>query len=231
MLYELRHYDTHSDRGLDLITSRFADPILRLWEQGGITPVGFWSVLVGPQSPRLTHMLSWESLAQRQENWDAFDANPEWRQTLAETNARWGGNPTHTITNSVLKPTAFSRLPRWDDQPPRLAGGIFELRTYRFDQAAHLTRVAEWFGEDAAPAMERHGMCVMGMWTTYIGVSPRLTVMLVFENMAHRERAWASYHTDPKWSARQEKLYPNGQPLITGRESCLMRGTEFSGWR
>lgn len=231
MLYELRHYDTTSDRGLARVIGRFADPALRLWEQSGIAPVGFWTVLIGPQSPRLTYLLSWEDLAQRQEKWDDFEANPEWRQALAETNARWGGSPIHTITNTILKPTLSSHLPTWDDQPPRLAGGVFELRTYRCGQSADLTRVAEWFGEDGVPVMERHGMFVMGLWTTYIGVSPRLTVMLVFENLAHRERAWAAFNTDPQWPAREDKLYPDGQPLVTGQESSVMRGTEFSGWR
>ena len=63
----------------------------------------------------------------------------------------------------------------------------------------------------------------MGFWTTYIGVSPRLTYMLVFENQADRERAWAAYHTDPAWPAVEEGLYPNGRPLIIGTESCLMK--------
>ena len=71
----------------------------------------------------------------------------------------------------------------------------------------------------------------MGYWTTYLGVAPRLTVMLVFENLAHRERAWASFYTDPEWPARQDGLYPGGKPLISRIDSAVMKGSEFSGWR
>jgi hypothetical protein len=71
----------------------------------------------------------------------------------------------------------------------------------------------------------------MGVWETLIGMSPRLTYMLVFENLAHRERAWASFYTDPDWPALQEGLFPDGQPLIGQTESNLMRGSAFSYWR
>ena len=230
MLYELRHYDIRSSRGLMQVTERFGQHVLPIWERLGIVPVGFWSVLVGSPSPRLTYLLPWEDLAQRQTLWDAFESDPEWQQVRRETNAAWGGSPIHTFTSTVLQPTDFSHAATRDNQPKRLARGLFELRTYHFDDMAKLAQTVEWFGTHAAPAFETHGLFAMGFWTTYIGVSPRLTYMLVFENLAHRERAWASFYTDPDWPARQDGLYPNGQPLISQIESCVMKGTDFSGW-
>ena len=231
MLYELRHYDIRSSRGLDLVVGRFADHILGIWARIGIAPVGFWSVIIGSPSPRLTYLLAWEDLAQRQQLWDAFEADDEWQRVRRETNAAWGGSPIHTLGSTILQPTPYSRLPRQDNQPRRLTGGLFELRTYRFDDMAKLSQAVDWFGAEAAPAFETHGLFAMGFWTTYIGIAPRLTYMLVFENLAHRERAWASFYTDPVWPARQDGLYPDGQPLIAGIDSVVMKGTEFSGWR
>ena len=231
MLYELRHYDIRSSRGLEQVTQRFADHVLRIWKHIGIEPVGFWSIIVGSPIPRLTYLLAWEDLAQRQMLWDTFEADPEWQQIRRDTTADWGGSPIHTFTSTILKPTAHSRLPRASNQPSRLAGGVFELRTYHFEDVNSLARTIEWFGTEAAPAFETHGMFAMGFWTTYIGVTPRLTYMLVFENLAHRERAWASYYTDPAWAGRQEGLYPDGKPLFTQIESCIMKGTDFSAWK
>ena len=231
MLYELRHYDIHSSRGLELVTQRFADSILRIWKRIGIEPVGFWSIIVGSPMPRLTYMLAWEDLTQRQALWDTFDADPEWQQVRRETNDAWGGTQIHTFTNSILKPTEFSRLPRHGNQPSRLAGGVFEMRTYHFDDMVKLAQTADWFGQEGVPAFEAHSLYAMGFWTTYIGVTPRLTNMLVFENLAHRERAWAAFYTDPAWPARQDGLYPDGKPLFTQIESCIMKGTDFSGWK
>lgn len=231
MLYELRHYDVRGERGLAFVTRRFSDHILRIWDRLRIEPVGFWKVSVGPTSPRLTYLLAWDDLAQRQERWDRFEADPEWQQIRADTNAAYGGSPIHAITNSVLQPTPFSPLPRRDNQPLRLAGGVFELRACVFGDYDGPWQASRWFQEQALPLMDKHRMHVMGLWTTYIGAAPRLTYMLVFENLPDRERAWASYHTDPAWPSVEQGLYPHGRPLIVSEESCLMRGTEFSGWR
>ncbi len=231
MLYELRHYDVRSERGLRFVNQRFGDHILRIWDRIGISPVGFWTVFVGGTSPRLTYLLAWDDLAQRQECWQQFEADAEWRQIRDETNAAFGGSPIHTITNSILQPVPASPAPTWDNQPGRLAGGVFELRTQSFGDYDGLGRGSVWVGDQVLPLFGKHRMHIMGAWTTYIGVSPRLTFMLVFENLADRERAWASYHTDPTWPSVDEGQYPEGRSLITSTESCLMRGTEFSGWR
>ena len=231
MLYELRHYDVQSDRSLRFVNQRFDDHILPLWGRIGIEPVGFWTVFIGAHSPRLTYALAWDDLAQRQERWHEFESDPEWQRVKAETDARHGGNPVRGITNSILQPVPFLSLPRRDNQPARLAGGVFELRSYAFTDSARMRQTVQWFETQAGPLLDKHRMHVMGIWTPIIGVSPRLTYMLVFENLADRERAWAAYHTDPAWPSVEDGLYPEGQPLIAGIESCLMRGTEFSGWK
>lgn len=231
MFYELRHYDIRSSRGLEQVAGRFNDHILRIWKRLCVEPVGFWSIIIGTPIPRLTYLLAWEDLSQRQARWDAFEADPEWQEVRRDTNAQWGGSPIHTFTSSILKPTDYSRLPRSGNQPSRLVGGVFELRTYCFDDMAKLAQAVEWFGTEGVPAFDKHGIFAMGFWTTYIGVTPRLTVMLLLENLAHRERAWASFYTDPEWPKRQDGLYPNGKCLFTHFESCVMKGTEFSGWK
>ncbi len=231
MLYELRHYDIEGEGGLRLVTQRFADHVLPAFDRACIEAVGFWTVFVGPQSPRLTYTLAWENLTQRQERWGAFEADEDWRRARAETNIAWGGSPIRAITNSILLPTPHSPAARRDSQPGRLAGGVFEQRVYAFRDYEAQARCVVWFGERCLPLFEKHRMHVMGLWTTYIGVTPRMTLMLVFESLADRERAWAASRTDPAWAAVEAGLSPEGRPLIAAEESCLMRGTEFSGWR
>jgi hypothetical protein len=231
MLYELRHYDANSIRGLDTVVQRFAEHTIRIWDRFGIEPVGFWTVTVGAPAPRLTYLLAWEDLAQRQERWDAFSKDPEWLEIRAETNASAGGNPIHTISNSILAPTDYSPQPRRDNQPTRLHGGAFELRTWTFRDPDHMALSSEWIRDKGMPHLIKHHIYAMGYWTTVIGVMPRMTYILVFENLAHREHAWATLYTDPEWTALQDGLYSNGTSLLAGVESCLMKGTAFSGWR
>ena len=231
MIYELRHYDTHSDRALDALTRRFASDTLRIWGRIGIEPVGFWSVIIGANAPRLTYLLAWDTLAQRETLWEAFLTDDEWRVARTKSIKDAGGDPVREVTSSILRPVPETHIPHKSNQPTRLAGGVFELRTYGFREASHLAQMQEWLARESQPLMERHGMFTMGLWTTIIGVSPRLTQMLVFENLAHRERAWAAFYTDPEWPTLERGLYPGGQALIASTESVLMKGTEFSGWR
>jgi len=230
MLYELRHYDLAGSHARSVVNTRFEQHTLPIWNRIGVEAVGFWWVFVG-QSPRITYMLAWENLAQREQLWGEFEADAEWRQARADSIAQVGYNPVHTMTSTILRPTNYSFQARKHNQPSRLEGGIFELRTLTFDDGRKLTQASEWFEQDAQAAMEAHGMFSMGFWTTVIGVSPRLTYMLVFEDLTHRDRAWAAFHTDPQYKILEEKLYPQGQPLIAGTDNCLMRGTEYSGWR
>ncbi len=230
MLYEMRHYDLVSSRARHVVEARFDQHTLPIWKRIGIETVGFWWVFIG-QSPRMTYVLAWESLAQREQLWGEFETDAEWQEARAATIAQAGYDPVRTITSAILRPTPYSFQARQQNQPSRLEGGIFELHTLAFDDAQKLAQASEWFGQNGQAAMEAHGMFTMGFWTTVIGVSPRLTYMLVFEDLTHRERAWASFHTDPGYKAMQDGLYRNGLPLIDRTESCLMRGTEFSGWR
>lgn len=230
MLYELRHYDLVSSRARQTLDARFERYTLPIWKRIGIEAVGFWWVFVG-QAPRMTYMLVWESLAQREQLWGQFEADPEWRVARDVSIAEAGCNPVKAITSSILRPTDYSFQAREHNQPARLQGGVFELRTLEFDDSRKLAQTSEWYEQQGLASMEAHGMFAMGFWTTVIGVSPRLTYMLVFEDLTHRDRAWAAFHTDPQYKARQDGLYPDGQPLIARTDSCLMRGTEFSGWR
>lgn len=229
MLYELRHYDARDGRSLDALNRQMEADVLPAWQRHGVQPVGFWSVIIGAPLFRLTYLLRWDDLAQRQTRWNSFTSDPVWRQ--AAPNGEIGEELTCSADSVILEPTFFSPLPRHDDQPQRLTGGVFELHTYVFDTAHKLAQTLAWFGESGKAHLDKHSMFAMGFWTTYIGASPRLTFMLVFENLAHRESAWAGFYTDPAWSTVQDGLYSDGQPLVARAECCAMKGTELFGWR
>lgn len=219
MLYELLHYDTLTDRDLLLLTARFETDILPAWARADIEAVGFWTVLVGPHAPRLTCILRWDDSTDRDMKWSAFSR---------DTPALVLPAPAYTLSNTLLRPLPGSHDARRDNQPSRLAGGVFEWRVLTVTNPKALFA---WYEGGGYAHFARHGMHLMGTWETTVGVAPRVSYMTVFENLAHRERAWAAFYTDPAWAALEEGLYPDTGPLVTHTESCLMKGTEFSGWR
>ena len=107
MFHELRVYRCVPGRLPDLL-KRFETITLGLWQRHGIRQAGFWTTLVGESNQDLTYLLAWESLAERDSKWAAFQADPEWIRKRAETEAN--GAIVANISNNFLQPTAFSAV-------------------------------------------------------------------------------------------------------------------------
>ncbi len=107
MIHELRIYECVPGKLPDLL-KRFDTITLKLWEKHGIKQAGFWTTLVGASNQRLTYMLAWESLAEREKKWNAFGADPEWLSARAQTEAN--GAIVAQVTNEILQPTPFSSV-------------------------------------------------------------------------------------------------------------------------
>ena len=107
MLYELRIYHCAPGR-LPALNQRFETITLDLWKKFGIKPVGFWTNLIGPSNQTLTYMLQWESLAEREQKWNAFASDPEW---VAKRNATEAEKIiVERVENQIMTPTAYSLM-------------------------------------------------------------------------------------------------------------------------
>jgi hypothetical protein len=74
MIYELRVYTALPGRMPDLL-ARFKDHTVSIWQKHGIIPVGFWTTLIGHSTRELTYILAWNSLADREIKWAAFQSD------------------------------------------------------------------------------------------------------------------------------------------------------------
>jgi len=107
MIVELRIYHCAPTR-LPALLDRFATITLGFFEKHGIRQIGFWTTLIGTSNHTLTYMLKWESLAERERKWNAFQADPEWIAKRSMTEAE---RPIiERIENHFLVPTAFSAM-------------------------------------------------------------------------------------------------------------------------
>ena len=107
MIHELRVYHCAPGK-LPEVLKRFDTITLGLFERHGIRQAGFWTVLVGESNHDLYYLLAWESLAEREEKWNAFQADPEWISKRGETERN--GPLVTSITNAFLQPAAFSSV-------------------------------------------------------------------------------------------------------------------------
>jgi hypothetical protein len=107
MIHELRIYHCVSGR-LPVLLKRFETITLQIWERHGIRQAGFWTVAIGESNQALYYLLEWESLADRERKWNAFQADPEWIAKRAETEK--DGAIVASVNNQILQPTAFSSV-------------------------------------------------------------------------------------------------------------------------
>ena len=107
MLYELRVYDCCPGR-LPALLNRFQNHTTKIWERHGIRQGGFWTTLIGNSNHRLTYFLVWESLAEREQKWAKFQADPEWNMARAESEK--DGPIVANVVSEILTPTAFSSV-------------------------------------------------------------------------------------------------------------------------
>lgn len=107
MLYELRRYETFGHNRAAL-HQRFAEHTTKIFDRHGFHQVGYFETVIG-DGPELTYLLGWDDLAQRQQAWDAFHADPQWQRVSRETTAEHGLLVAKTHS-SILRPLPFSAV-------------------------------------------------------------------------------------------------------------------------
>jgi hypothetical protein len=107
MIYELRVYRCLPNR-LPALLKRFNDHTLRIWEKHGIRQAGFWTTLIGESNHELIYMLAWDSMAERETKWTAFQADPDWQAARADSEK--DAPILLNVASQFLAPTAFSSV-------------------------------------------------------------------------------------------------------------------------
>jgi hypothetical protein len=107
MIHELRIYHCVPGK-LAALNERFSTITLKIWERHGIRQAGFWTTLIGASNMTLYYLLEWESLAERDQKWGAFMADPEWQAKRAETEK--DGAIVARVENHILAPTPYSSV-------------------------------------------------------------------------------------------------------------------------
>ena len=107
MVYELRIYHCVPGK-LPALLRRFETITLPIWGRHGIRQAGFWTTVIGASNQTLTYLLAWESLAERETKWTAFQSDTDWIAKRAETEK--DGAIVANIVTELLQPTTFSAV-------------------------------------------------------------------------------------------------------------------------
>src|SRR5574341_816846 len=157
MLYELRVYRTVPGR-LPAINDRFAKHTIGFFKKHGIGIVGFWNDEIG-RSNQLTYILTFDSLADREAKWTAFQADTGWHQVRAETAA--SGPIVAQVLNSFMRLTSCS-------PQPRMHATLQELRIYDA-MPGKLPALHDRFAKHTMGLFAKHGIENIAYWVDEVG--------------------------------------------------------------
>ena len=108
-IFELRMYESNNGSTLARKIRMFNEGEAAIFKRLGMRPVFFGETIVGRNMPNLVYMLSYDSLAAREQAWTTFGADPEW-QELRSKPGYADAEIVSNIGNSILKPLPFSPI-------------------------------------------------------------------------------------------------------------------------
>jgi hypothetical protein len=178
--------------------------------------LGFWTDEIGI-SNRLTYILTFDSMADREAKWAAFQANPDWQQARSQTEA--DGPIVAQVVNSFMRLTPYSPEPRIDT-------AVQELRVYDA-MPGKLPNLNDRFANHTMKLFEKHGIANVAYWVEDVGTSNRLVYLLGHPDLGSREKSFAAFQADPDWQKARADSEADGA-LVRASQHCILRPTAYS---
>jgi hypothetical protein len=226
--YELRLYHLRQGPMLKRFDEFYRDVALPAWNRAGVTPVGVFDLAIGPDAPTKYVLLPFKSLEAMAAAREKFEADPE---VLKADFANMPPTDPAYIRKEISLLLAFTGLPKLEvpaqvaEKKPRL----FELRTYEAHSRKANKKKVEMFNVGEIAIFRRTGLQPVFFGETLIGTKlPNLTYMLVFDDMATRDKNWATFVGDPEWKKLSTTPGYTNAEILTNITNVFLRPTAYS---
>lgn len=108
-IFELRTYESQSFTSVKRKIGMFENGEIQIFERLGMGPVFFSECVVGSKMPRVTYMLSFDSLGAREKLWREFGSDPAWKKLSSNPELK-DAQIVENISNAILRPLKFSKI-------------------------------------------------------------------------------------------------------------------------
>ncbi len=203
------------------------DEALPAYNRAGVSPVGVFTVAFGPDSPTFWVLLPHEDIQSVADVDSKLQADAEYKTPFLRLPST---DPGYVRIDSQLM-VAFAGIPKLETPTGAVAAPsrIFELRTYEsHNKAAHRKKM-EMFNEGEIDIFRRTGLTPVFFGSNIIGTRlPSLTYMLVFEDMAARDRNWSQFVNHADWKKLVGTPGYADAEIVTNISSFILRPTAYS---
>ena len=215
MLYELRVYDSLPGK-MDALNDRFANHTTGYFKKYGIGMFGFWTNEIGVGN-RLTYIVTFDSMADRESRWDSFQADTGWQRARVETET--DGPLVAVARNTFMRLTPYS-------PEPVITSRIQELRTYEA-MPGKMAGLHNRLGSVALPLFKKNGIEVIAFWTEDVGANNKLIYMLGYPGLGEREKLLEGLRADSDWREAMAASNKRGE-APQAVYNTIMRLTSYS---
>ena len=197
----------------------------------GHSPIGVFTVFAGVPAPAvfvLTPLASLESLATLEAR---LEKDEQYGKSAAAYTDVTAAEPAYIRIESSLL-SAFPRFPRVVVPTATAAKGprLFELRTYESpSEKTHLMKVKMFSDMGEIEIFKRVGLTPVFFSRTLVGPRmPSLTYLLVYENLAARERNWTAFSSDAEWKKLSSTPGFSDAEIVSNITSIYLRPAAYS---
>jgi hypothetical protein len=202
--YELRTYEMQTGNRKAVLNDYLEKACLPAMNRLGISPVGAFTVVAGANALSLFVLIPYPSLESFLSAPARLASDAEYQRAAAPYLSTSIDSPAYTRYESTLL-WAFKNVPRV--RVPAEAAGkqprLFELRVYESHSEAAALKKIEMFNEGGEIGLfDRLGLRSVFFGQTLVGRrQPNLVYMVVHQDMAAREKAWAAFGSSADWKA------------------------------
>jgi len=227
-LYELRQYHLRFGPMLGRFDDFYREIGVPAWNRAGVSTVGVFDVMIGPDQPTKYVLLpfrSLEGMATAREKFESDDA-----VTKSEFANVPPTEPAYVRKDSSVL-LAFKSVPRLEipAQAKEKKSRIFELRTYEAHSRKANKKKVEMFDEGETDIFRRTGLQPVFFGEGLVGTNlPSLTYMLVFDDMAARDKNWGTFVNHPDWKKLSTTPGYTNAEILTNITSVFLRPTGYS---
>jgi hypothetical protein len=228
--YALRRYQLQTGPQRKLIDGFLAEALLPGLNQLGISPVGVFSVAIGPESPSMYVLMPSTSVESLVNADFRLEQGAEYMKAGAAFLNAPDRAPAYVRMESSLM-LAFEGWPKLTVPPVTAQRGkrMFELRIYESPSDQDHRRKVEMFNSGEFAAFEKAGFWQVFFGDTVAGPRmPNLAYMLGFEDLAGRDRMWKAFGASEEWKKLSSSPRYNFEEIVSSITNVILSPASYS---
>ena len=228
--YVLRRYHLTSGPQRGLTDAYLRDALAPALNRLGISPVGVFSVEIGPTAPSFYVLMPSASLdtlvgadLRLEKDADYLKAGAAFINASAK-------DPAYVRVESSLM-IAFEGHPKLTVPPVTASHGarMFELRTYESPTDQDHRRKVEMFNSGEYDVFQKAGFWQVFYGDTLVGANqPHLTYMIGFASLAERSKMWDAFRADPGWKKLTGNPRYSFEDIVSTITNVILSPTAYS---